>query len=175
MDNPVLLLTLKILALSLIAIGGFITTVPELHRYVVDVQGWMTDARFVTLFAIAQAAPGPNFIVVTLIGMEIGGIPGAILATMAACLPTLVIAYGISRFWARYNRAGWYRVVERGMAPVAVGLVLATGILLTGSASYGSLPRMIATGATAAFLLITRRSPLIPLVVAAAAGAAGLL
>lgn len=175
MENPILLLTLKILLLSFMAIGGFITTVPELHRYVVDLHGWMTDERFVTLFAIAQAAPGPNFIVVTLVGMEIGGIRGAALATIAACLPTLLIAYSVSKFWARYNRTGWYRVIERGMAPVAVGLVLATGLLLTSSASLGSLPRMAVTLGTAAFLLTTRRSPLIPLIVAAAAGAGGLL
>lgn len=176
MDSEILLLlTLKIFSLSFMAIGGFITTVPELHRYVVDVHQWMSDERFITLFALAQAAPGPNFLVVTLVGLELGGVTGAILATVAACLPTLMIAYTVSLFWSRYNAAGWYRVLERALAPVAVGLVLATGVLLTRSASLGHVGLMAVTVATAAFLLTTRRSPLIPLFVAAMAGAAGLV
>lgn len=175
MLSPVVLLTLKILQLSFLAMGGFITTVPELHRYVVDQHQWMTEDRFVALFTLAQASPGPNFIVVTLVGFEIGGVVGAMLATLAAVLPTLCIAYGVSRFWIRYNRTGWYRVVERGVAPVAVGLVLATGVLLTTNASLGDVGKMTLTIGTAVFLLTTRRSPLIPLILAATAGAAGLV
>jgi len=174
MERPLVLLVLQVLFLSCVAVGGFVTTLPELHRFVVETHRWMTDDRFVTLFALAQAAPGPNMIVVTLIGWEIAGAAGAALATAAACLPTLVIAYTASQFWTRYNQVEWYRIFERAVAPIAVGLVLTTGVLLTGSAAK-SWTSYVITAATAAFLLLTRRSPMIPLAVAAVLGAAHLV
>lgn len=172
MDRPVTLLVLQILFLSSVAVGGFITTVPDLHRFVVDVHGWLTDDTFVALFALAQAAPGPNMIVVTLVGWEIAGATGAALATAAACLPTLVIAYTASRFWSRYNNVGWYRTFERGVAPFAVGLILATGVILTAGAA-DNWRAYVLTGGTIVFMLFSRRSPLIPLAVAGLAGLAG--
>lgn len=174
MDRPLTLLILQLLFLSSVAVGGFITTVPDLHRFVVDAHGWMTDATFVTLFALAQAAPGPNMIVVTLVGWEVAGLLGAALATVAACLPTLFMAFAVSRFWSRYNQMGWYRTFERGVAPIAVGLVLATGLLLTKGAASEWKGYAITAG-TVLFMLISRRSPLIPLGVAAIAGVTGLV
>jgi chromate transporter len=132
----------------------------------------MNNDTFVTLFALAQAAPGPNVIVVTLVGWEIAGLKGAALATAAACLPTLAIAYTVSRFWSRYNGATWYRTFERGVAPFAVGLILATGIILTDGATNNWRDYVI-TASTAAFMILSRRSPLIPLGIAAAAGFVG--
>jgi len=174
MERPLTLLTLQLLFLSSVAVGGFITVVPDLHRFVVDAHGWMSDRTFVTLFALAQAAPGPGVIVVTLIGWQIAGGWGAALATVAACLPTLVMGYAASRFWSRFSKVGWYLTVERGIVPFAVGLVLATAVLLTQSAASTSIDYLIA-GGTAAFMLVSRRSPLIPLAIAAAAGLAGLV
>lgn len=173
--ETVTLLTLKIIFLSSVAVGGFITTVPELHRYVVDMQHWMTDGTFITLFALAQASPGPNFIVVTLVGWEIGGVVGATLATAAACVPTLLIAYTVSRFWERHYQSGWYRVVERALVPLAVGLILATAVLLTVSSGAGDWKKLMLTAATAAFLLSSRHSPLIPLSAAALLGVLGIV
>jgi chromate transporter len=174
MERPLVLLVLQVLFLSSVAVGGFISIVPDLHRFVVETHPWMTDERFVTLFALAQVAPGPNSIVVTLIGWEVAGAAGAALATAAACLPTLVIAYTTSLFWTRYNQAAWYRTFERAVAPFAVGLVLATGVLLTGGTS-GRWTSYAVTAATVAFLLVTRRSPMIPLSIAAVLGAAQLV
>jgi chromate transporter len=172
MDRPITLLVLQILFLSSVAVGGFITTVPDLHRFVVDLHGWLTDETFVALFALAQAAPGPNMIVVTLVGWEIAGVTGAALATVAACLPTLVTAYTVSRFWSRYNQVGWYRTFERGVAPFAVGLILATGMILT-EAATANWKDYVLTGSTIAFMMFSRRSPLIPLALAAVAGLTG--
>lgn len=174
MDRPLVLLAVQVLFLSCVAIGGFITTIPELHRFVVETHRWMTDDRFVTLYALAQIAPGPNSIVVTLIGWEVAGVAGAALATAASCLPTLVIAYTASLFWMRYKQAAWYRTFERAVAPFAVGLVLATGVLLTSAASKSWTSHAL-TAATVAFLLVTRRSPMIPLAVAAVLGATHLI
>lgn len=174
MDEPLVLLALKTLQLSAMAIGGFIAVVPDMHRFIVDQQGWMTDERFIMLFAIAQAAPGPNVIVVTLLGLEIGGIAGAITITLAALLPTLIIAYGVSRFSERYARSRWYGVIERGLVPIAVGLILATGILMSATAALGSPGRMGIVAGTVLFMLLSRSSPLIPLIVAALVGVVGL-
>lgn len=172
-QNPLILFTLQVLFLASVAIGGFITTMPDLHRFVVDAHGWLTDESFVTLFALAQAAPGPNMIVVTLIGWELGGALGALLGTLAACLPTLFMAYGVSRFWSSYNGTGWYRLIERAVAPFAVGLVLATGVLLANGAAVRPLDYVLTAG-TVAFMLLSRRSPLIPLAIAAVVGLVGL-
>ncbi|WGR62048.1 chromate transporter (plasmid) [Paracoccus ferrooxidans] len=125
MENPVALLTLKILFLSCIAVGGFIATVPELNRFAVQVQGWMSDGTFATLFALSQASPGPNLIIATLVGWEVAGFAGAVLATAATCLPTLVIAYQAMRLRAHHGRARWFLLVERAILPIAVGLILA--------------------------------------------------
>jgi chromate transporter len=173
MDRPLTLLIIQLLFLSSVAVGGFITTVPDLHRFVVDAHGWMTDSTFVTLFALAQASPGPNIIIVTLVGLEVAGLLGAALATLAALLPTLCMAYTASRFWSHYNQMNWYRTFERGVAPFAVGLVLATGLLLTQGAAHDWQGYGLMLG-TAIFTLATRRSPLIPLAVAAMAGLTGL-
>jgi chromate transporter len=134
----------------------------------------MTDDTFVTLFALAQAAPGPNMIVVTLVGWEIGGAIGAALATIAACFPTIVMAYTVSRFWSRYNATAWYRTFERGVAPFAVGLILATGVILTDSAASDWKGYLLTAGTTL-FMLTSRRSPLIPLAIAGIAGFSGIL
>lgn len=174
MDRPITYLVLQLLFLSSVAVGGFITILPDLNRFVVDSRGWLTNETFVTLFALAQAAPGPNLIVVTLIGWEIAGALGAVLATVAACVPTLATAYAMSRVWSRYNQLDWYRTFERGIAPFAVGLVVATGVILTnGAASHWQ--DYVLTAGTAIFLLATRRSPLIPLAIAAALGVFGLV
>jgi chromate transporter len=174
MDRPVTALALHLVFLSVVAVGGFITVVPELNRFVVDVHGWMTDETFVTLFALAQAAPGPNMIVVTLVGWEVAGAAGAVAATAATCLPTLLLASVATKVWSRYNRASWYKTFERGIAPFAIGLVLATGFILTAGAAVEWRSYAL-TAATAMFMLATRRSPLIPLGLAAVLGFTGVV
>ena len=175
MDNPLALLTVKILFLSCIAVGGFISTVPELHRFAVQVQGWMSDGTFATLFALSQASPGPNLIIATLIGWEVAGVPGAVLATVATCLPTLIVAYQVMQFRTRHGQARWFLWVERALLPIAVGLILSTAILLTISTSGGEPRKLVLTGLVTLFLLLTRRSPMLPLALAATLGAVGLL
>lgn len=174
MERPIVLLTLHLMFLSAVAVGGFNTTLPELHRYVVDRNGWMSGETFVSLFAIAQATPGPNIIIVSLMGWQVAGIAGAFATTVATCLPTLAIGYSASHLTARFGAARWYRAFERGVAPFAVGLILTTGVIQTkGVMSDWRAPAL--AGATAAFMLFTKRSPLIPLAVAAAIGFAGLI
>jgi chromate transporter len=78
---------------SLFSIGGGNSAIPEMHRYAVDVQHWLTGRQFADSFALAQLTPGPNLIIVTLIGYHVAGIAGAVVATLAMCGPTSVLAY----------------------------------------------------------------------------------
>jgi len=74
--------------MSLFAAGGANAAIPEMHRVAVDVQNWMTDKQFADVFAISQMAPGPNVLIVTLIGYSVAGVAGALVATLAMCGPT---------------------------------------------------------------------------------------
>ena len=96
--------------MSLFAIGGANSAVPEIHRFAVDVQHWMTDPQFSEFSALAQLTPGPNVIVVTLIGYHVAGLAGALVATLAMCGPTCVFAYFVGRTFDRFGaRPGRWR------------------------------------------------------------------
>jgi chromate transporter len=120
--------------ISLFAVGGAMAVVPEMHRQAVEVSGWMTDRQFADLFAIAQAAPGPNIIVVTLIGYHAAGIPGALVATLAMSGPTCIITYYVSRAFDRFKDAHWRIVVQAGLVPVSVGLFAAGAFVIARAA-----------------------------------------
>ena len=158
--------------LSLVAIGGINAILPEIHRVVVDVEGWMTSGEFVDLFALAQLAPGPNAMIVALIGWKVAGIAGAIVATIAACGPSSVACY-IAWHWAdRLRDSPWRAIVSRALAPIAIGLILASGYTLARGAdrSPGALAlTLIAT----ALLAWTRVNPVWVLLGAAAIGLGG--
>lgn len=174
-EDPVSLLVLKVAMLACVAVGGYITTVGDLQRFVVVEHGWLTAEMFVTLFAVAQAAPGPNFLVVTLLGWTLGGALGAFLVTCAAILPTMVMAYFLAEPWERYREARWRMIVARTIAPIAVGMMLATGAILTQSAWADDWRRLAITFATAIFFIFTRYNPLVPLAFAAILGALSLV
>ena len=145
--------------LSLIAVGGAITVLPEMHRSVVEVHGWMSGAQFAELFALAQAAPGPNILVVSLIGWKVAGFAGAVVATAAVCGPSCLLTFAVSGVWQRFRGARWRAAVEEGLVPVTVGLMLAGGYLITLSAD-DSWSAFAITAVTAAVVLVTRIHPL---------------
>jgi chromate transporter len=156
-------------ALSLMAFGGANAMTPEMHRVAVEARRWMSDADFTSLFAISQAAPGPNVMISTLIGWRVAGLPGALLATVAMCLPSCLLAYGVAKVWERFREAAWRSVIAGGLAPVTVGLVTATFWLLARSADQ-NVQLAIITFATAAIAYFTKLNPLWALGGAAAAG-----
>lgn len=157
---------------SLLAVGGANVVLPEIHRRVVEVEGWMDDQTFAALFAIGNAAPGPNVMVVTLIGWQVAGIAGALVATAAMCGPSSLLAFSAARLWDRFKQRPWRRAVQDGVAPVTVGLVASTGYLLVASTQAG-LVSVAVTGATALMALSTRLNPLWAFAVAGAVGAFG--
>lgn len=171
-EGAIWILAANIALLSFFAIGGGIVTVlPELHRQVVDVHGWMSSETFAEMFAMAQAAPGPNLLVVTFIGYYIAGIPGALLATVAISAPTCTLAYFAGRIWYSFRQARWRTVFQAGIVPVSIGLVAASAYLIAREAD-GSLVAVAITLVTAVGLTLTRIHPILFL---AAAGALGLL
>jgi chromate transporter len=159
MSEAVAQLAVDFSLLSLFAVGGVITVLPEMHRSVVEVHGWMSGAEFAQLFALAQASPGPNILVVSLIGWKVAGLAGAAVATAAVCAPSCVLTYSVSRLWQRFRGAAWRKAVEDGLVPVTVGLMLAGGYLITLSADHSALAFAI-TAVTAAVALATRIHPL---------------
>jgi chromate transporter len=167
-------LAIQFALISLVSIGGANATLPEMHRAVVDVHGWMTSETFANLFALAQAAPGPNVLVVTLIGWQVAGVPGALVTTFAMTGPAFVVAYSASRAWERWHRVQWYKAFERGVVPVTVGLIAASGCVLTEAAALSWVNYLI-TAVTAACVLFTRINPLVALSAAAVLGLSGLI
>ncbi|HEV8616193.1 MAG TPA: chromate transporter [Methylomirabilota bacterium] len=172
--SPLLTIALRFTVLSLLAVGGVTAVLPEVHRVVVDVHHWMTDAQFTDLFAISQASPGPNMLIVALIGWHVAGLPGALTATAAMCVPSCTLSYFVARVWDRFRGTAWRRAVEAGLAPITIGLILATGWLLARGAQTGWLTWAI-TVSTAALVVFTRVNPLWLFVAAGALGLAGLL
>lgn len=172
--NAALLTTLawRFFLMAFLAIGGANAVVPEMHRQAVEVERWMSNSEFSALFAIANAAPGPNVLIVTLIGWQVAGIAGALVATGAMVGPTSLLAYAVFHLWSRFGHAPWRRPVQNGLASITVGLVAASAYLLAQVADTGWVTFGI-TLATAAVSVRSRLNPLWALSVAAAIGAAG--
>ncbi len=165
---------LHLALLSLIAVGGVNTIVPELHRQVVEVNGDLTAQQFADLFAIGQAAPGPNVLFVAMIGWQLAGFTGAALTAAALCVPTCTIAYFVTRIWDRFRDARWRIATEAGVVPVVIGFVGASAFLIAQAADINAVALAITAG-TAAFSLWGRYNPLWALAGAAAIGFSGLL
>ena len=129
----VLELFLEFTLLSFVAFGGATALLPEMHRIVVDQHQWLNDTTFTHLYAIAQAAPGPNVLVVTLIGWEIAGFAGALATTLAMCLPMSVVIYLLIDRWQGFAGRRWQQAVSLGVAPLAVGLIFSGAALIAQS------------------------------------------
>jgi chromate transporter len=160
--------------LSLVAIGGGSAILSEMQRLVVDTNHWMTDTEFAELFAIARASPGPNILIVTLLGWKAAGISGALVATAAITGPTSLLTFAIARLWRRLSHEAWPRAIERGLAAITLGLVGASGYVVTIAADRSWVAFAI-TGLTASFVAGTRLNPFWLLGAAALLGGAGLL
>jgi chromate transporter len=119
-DDGGILLTLaaNFALMSLFAIGGANAALPEMHRLAVELMHWMTDQQFANMFAIAQVTPGPNVIIVTLIGYHVAGLTGALVTTLAMCGPTCIFAFFVGGLWERFKDARWRMIIQAGVVPV---------------------------------------------------------
>jgi chromate transporter len=180
-------------SLSLLAVGGAITTAPDMHRYLVLQNGWLSEAQFTSSIAISQAAPGPNVLFVAVLGWNVGlnagGGPSAgwlawalaglgVLITMVAILlPSSVLTYTATR-WAHQNRElRAVRAFKTGMAPIVIALLIATGWLLTGSHEHPARdwPLWLVTAATTVLVWRTKLHLLWMIGAGGLLGALGLL
>ncbi|WP_029002597.1 chromate transporter [Azorhizobium doebereinerae] len=160
--------------ISFLAIGGANAVIPELHRMAVENHRWMTDTTFADLFAIAQVTPGPNVLLVTLIGWYVAGIPGAIGATLAMCVPAGAMAFAMSRVSHRFRDAPLRIAIQRGLSALTIGVVLASAWILMQASDVNWLCYAV-TAVSVAGSLATRWHPLWWIGFGAALGAAGLL
>ena len=145
--------------MSLFAIGGANSAVPEMQRVAVDVERWMTDRQFIDIFAIAQVTPGPNVIIVTLIGYHVAGLLGALVATLAMCGPTCVLAFYVGQVWERFKDAPWRSAIQAGLLPISIGLIAASAFVVASVAAHNFIAVAI-TVVTAVVTYTTRLNPL---------------
>ena len=142
----------QFLSLSLLAVGGAITTAPDMHRYLVTQQHWLSEAQFSSSIALAQAAPGPNVLFIALFGWHVGlnaaassGLPswasallGVTLAMVGTLLPSTILTFSVARWGHRNRERRVVRAFKQGMAPLVIGILLATGVIL--ATSQGTSP-----------------------------------
>ena len=173
-SNPVLALVRTFGLMSLFAVGGANAAIPEMHRVAVDVQHWMSDKQFADVFAISQMSPGPNVLIVTLIGYSVAGVAGALAATLAMCGPTAMLAYYVSRFLERSSQSRWPPIIQAALVPVSIGLMGASGLILA-LTSDRTWTSAVVTVASAVLAFATRLNPLWMLLAGGCLGFAGVI
>lgn len=157
------------MTVALFSMGGANSLIPEFHRQIVDFQGWMSGSEFAQLVAIAQIAPGPNMLVVSLIGWKVAGPAGLAAATAGLVAPTATLAFITGRRLARWGDAPALVLAKRATAPIVVGLMAAAGVVIARAANHNYFDVAI-TAAAAVFIFFTGRSPLWVVAGGAAAG-----
>ena len=123
--------------MSVISVGGLPAVMGEVQRIVVEQHAWVSAEEFVQLYAVGQASPGPNVLIVALIGWKVTGIAGAFVSLVAMCGPAAAISWWASGLWERFKDSPTRAVIQRAMVPMVVGLTAAGGIVL---ATPGGVP-----------------------------------
>ena len=173
-SNSILTLGWTFGLMSLFAVGGANAAIPEMHRVAVEVQHWMNDKQFSDAFAISQLSPGPNVLIVTLIGYSVAGISGALAATLAMCVPTAVLAYSVSRLLARSTRSRWPAIIQSALVPLSIGLMGASGLILALTSDRSWIAALV-TAMSAVLAFATRLNPLWLLLAGGCLGFAGVI
>lgn len=164
-------LALTFSRLSILAVGGVNSTIPEMARLVVTQNHWITPAQFSQFYAIGNVAPGPNLLIATVIGTHLAGIPGGLVATAAMMLPAGTIAAFVAVFFNRHKDAKPLHLLQLSLLPLSAGLVLAAASLLARQSDTGWLTCVLTFGAA----LFTWRTRLHPLWLLGAGALAGIL
>lgn len=165
-------LLLHFMSLSLLAIGGAITTAPEMHRYLVDEKHWLTHADFTSSIALSQAAPGPNVLFIAALGWNFGinaatvaapwwwqatlGLCGVLVAMTGILVPSTTLTYAAARWGHRNRELRAVRAFKTGMAPIVLALLVATGWILSVGSSQGTQKWHLALVTVATVLLVLR-------------------
>jgi chromate transporter len=144
--------------LSLLAFGGGAAVLPDMQRQAVEVHHWLTAREFLDMFALSRAVP-PGSMIVVLVGQKAAGVAGALVALAAMFGPSSVLAFAVARLWHRAGRAVWREVLEQALAPVSVGLTIASGIAIARSTEHDWVAYAVTAGTTV-LLTFTRLHPL---------------
>lgn len=156
--------------LSLLAFGGGNTILPEMQRQVVEVHRWMSQADFSAMFALAQAAPGPNMMIVTLVGWHVAGWPGVFVTSVAKFGPSSLVTIAAMHVWERFKDRPWRRYVQLGLVPMTAGLVAASATLIARASDTAWILAAITLGVAA----LAYKSRIHPLWLLAAGALVGL-
>lgn len=172
--NPIWTLVWTFGLMSLFAVGGANAAIPEMHRIAVEVNHWMTDREFADIYAISQLSPGPNVLIVTLIGYVVGGLGGAVAATLAMCVPTAALAYYVCRWLQQSAASPWPAMIQTALVPLSIGLMAASALVVAEAADR-SWAAVVLTLAVAAGAYATRINPLWLLLAGGVLGFAGVI
>ena len=144
--------------LSLLAFGGGAAVLPDMQRQAVEVHHWITSREFLDMFALSRAIP-PGSLIVVLIGQKAAGVLGGLVALLAMFGPSSLLAFAVVKLWHRAGGAVWREVVEQALAPVSIGLTIASGIAIARSTEHDWAPYAVTAGTTV-LLTFTRLHPL---------------
>ncbi len=157
--------------LSLLTVGGGMAAFPEMKYLTVEVHKWLTFPQLIHIYSVGQMAPGPNMMMIVVIGQWAGGRLGAIVTLLAFFAPTALLAYVVAKLWERLAKWPWRTSIEQGLAPVSIGLLLAGCFTMAKGAITG-----IETGAIAvATLLILLQYKVNPALLVVAGAVVGVL
>lgn len=162
------------LLLSMLSIGGALATSSEMHRFLVDERGWLSHQQFIESITLAQAAPGPNILFVTLLGWQTAGSLGALATTIGILLPSSVITFYANRWRTAQLQSRAVRAIRLGLSPVAIGMTAAAGWVVAANAD-SNLKSIGLTLLTMVVVLRSKLNPLWLIALGAVLGALGLL
>ncbi len=164
-----LILAISFATTALVSFGGILVMIPEIHRQSVEIYHWASDAEFASAFAVSQMAPGPNIMLMSLIGWRAFGFLGLLVATLAIIVPPGILAVVTGRMEVRFSESKYFRIVRTSLPPIVIGLMMASGFITAKIAVDGPVGIFIA-GGVAIFVALTKQNPLIPILLAIATG-----
>ena len=175
--NKIIELINNFALMSLLAVGGGTAVLPEMKHDTVERHHWVSDTQFAEIYSLGQLAPGPNMTCVSLIGYEVSGLAGLIAVLFAFFFPASLLCYFVSQVWDKAEGSPWRDAVQRGMAPIVIGLMLAGCYALGKTASFNPAKGWdynlltLAIGAAVAIVLsLTRINPALTILAGGVAG-----
>lgn len=163
--------------LSILAFGGGTAVLPQMKEETVTLHHWVSATQFADLYSLGQLAPGPNMNMVTIIGYDVAGVAGAVLVLIAFYLPSCTMAFAVGRIWDHFAGSPWRAAVQRGMAPITVGLMLAGVYAIGRTATFNlahsvrhNLITVAITVAVTAILLVRHVNPALLILAGGALG-----
>ena len=160
MAHKLLTLAWVFALLSILAVGGGTAVLPEMQAMTVHRFHWVTDQQFRNIYSLGQVAPGPNMLMVMVIGYKIAGAAGAAVVALAFFLPDCILTLFANRMWMRYADSPWRRAIQRGMAPIAIGLML-SGTYAIARLSIHNLVGLAVAAGTLSVLMWRRVNPVL--------------